>query len=64
MTRDREGAHQCNRPGDRQHQGEARGLDAHLPDEALALELSSRSEDFREGLKAFTEKRDPDFRGR
>jgi 2-(1,2-epoxy-1,2-dihydrophenyl)acetyl-CoA isomerase len=39
-------------------------LDAHLQDEALALELSSRSEDFREGLAAFAEKRDPDFRGR
>lgn len=46
------------------HQGEARALEAHLADEAFALELSSRSEDFREGLKAFTEKRDPDFRGR
>jgi 2-(1,2-epoxy-1,2-dihydrophenyl)acetyl-CoA isomerase len=39
-------------------------LDAHLQDEALALELSSRSTDFREGLAAFKEKRDPDFRGR
>jgi 2-(1,2-epoxy-1,2-dihydrophenyl)acetyl-CoA isomerase len=46
------------------HQSEARALEAHLADEAFALELSSRSEDFREGLKAFTEKRDPDFRGR
>jgi 2-(1,2-epoxy-1,2-dihydrophenyl)acetyl-CoA isomerase len=46
------------------HQGEARALEAHLADEAFALELSSRSEDFREGLKAFGEKRDPDFRGR
>jgi 2-(1,2-epoxy-1,2-dihydrophenyl)acetyl-CoA isomerase len=46
------------------HQGEGRGLEAHLADEAFALELSSRSEDFREGLKAFGEKRDPDFRGR
>jgi 2-(1,2-epoxy-1,2-dihydrophenyl)acetyl-CoA isomerase len=39
-------------------------LDAHLQDEALALELSSRSEDFREGLTAFREKRAPEFRGR
>lgn len=46
------------------HQGEGRALEAHLADEAFALELSSRSEDFREGLKAFGEKRDPDFRGR
>jgi len=46
------------------HQGEARSLEAQLADEAFALELSSRSEDFREGLTAFKEKRDPDFKGR
>ena len=46
------------------HQGEGRGLEAHLADEAFALELSSRSEDFREGLTAFREKRDPRFEGR
>ncbi|MFL6206606.1 MAG: enoyl-CoA hydratase/isomerase family protein [Acidimicrobiales bacterium] len=46
------------------HQGEARSLDAQLADEAFALELSSRSDDFREGLRAFKEKRDPDFTGR
>ena len=39
-------------------------LDAHLQDEALALELSSRSEDFREGLTAFRDRRAPEFRGR
>jgi 2-(1,2-epoxy-1,2-dihydrophenyl)acetyl-CoA isomerase len=44
--------------------GQTTPLDAHLQDEAMALELSSRSEDFREGLAAFKEKRDPDFRGR
>jgi 2-(1,2-epoxy-1,2-dihydrophenyl)acetyl-CoA isomerase len=42
------------------------GLDLrhHLSNEAFAMELSSRSPDFAEGLKAFKEKRDPDFRGR
>lgn len=32
--------------------------------EAMALELSSRTSDFREGLRAFTERRDPVFEGR
>ena len=44
--------------------GQTTPLEAHLQDEALALELSSRSEDFREGLSAFKDKRDPHFRGR
>jgi 2-(1,2-epoxy-1,2-dihydrophenyl)acetyl-CoA isomerase len=39
-------------------------LDDQLRHEAFALELSSRSQDFREGLAAFREKRDPDFTGR
>ncbi len=39
-------------------------LDQHLRDEAFAMELSSRSEDFREGLAAFVDKRDPGFTGR
>jgi 2-(1,2-epoxy-1,2-dihydrophenyl)acetyl-CoA isomerase len=43
-------------------------LDGSLVDameaEAMALELSSRSGDFREGLAAFTERRDPEFGGR
>jgi 2-(1,2-epoxy-1,2-dihydrophenyl)acetyl-CoA isomerase len=32
--------------------------------EAFALELSSRSADFREGLAAFKERREPEYRGR
>lgn len=39
-------------------------LTEQLRNEAFALELSSRSEDFREGLQAFRDKRDPEFGGR
>jgi 2-(1,2-epoxy-1,2-dihydrophenyl)acetyl-CoA isomerase len=39
-------------------------LEQQLQNEAMGLELSSRTEDFTEGLTAFREKRDPDFRGR
>jgi 2-(1,2-epoxy-1,2-dihydrophenyl)acetyl-CoA isomerase len=46
------------------HEGEARALREQLADEALALELSSRSNDFREGLRAFQERREPRFEGR
>ena len=46
------------------HTGRSAALEAHLRDEAFALELSSRSEDFREGLGAFREKRPPSFTGR
>jgi 2-(1,2-epoxy-1,2-dihydrophenyl)acetyl-CoA isomerase len=46
------------------HVGASLPLDQHLRNEAFALELSSRSEDFREGLAAFKEKRDPKFKGR
>ena len=46
------------------HESPTSSLPAQLQHEALALELSSRSEDFREGLAAFGERRDPDFGGR
>ena len=44
--------------------GKTAPLEDQLQNEALALELSSRSEDFREGLAAFREKRPPRFTGR
>jgi len=46
------------------HAGASTSLEQHLRDEAFAMELSSRSEDFREGLSAFREKRPPRFSGR
>jgi 2-(1,2-epoxy-1,2-dihydrophenyl)acetyl-CoA isomerase len=46
------------------HAGRDAPLDQHLRNEAFALELSSRTEDFREGLTAFREKRDPKFTGK
>ncbi len=46
------------------HAGTTASLPDHLADEAFALELSSRSDDFKEGLRAFREKRPPEFRGR
>jgi 2-(1,2-epoxy-1,2-dihydrophenyl)acetyl-CoA isomerase len=44
--------------------GHHKGLSAHLADEAYAMELSSRSPDFREGLAAFVQHREPSFEGR
>ena len=46
------------------HTGREAHLEAHLRDEAFAMELSSRSEDFREGLAAFAGKRPARFTGR
>lgn len=40
------------------------GIVEAMANEAMALELSSRSGDFREGLAAFKERRDPEFKGR
>jgi 2-(1,2-epoxy-1,2-dihydrophenyl)acetyl-CoA isomerase len=44
--------------------GAALPLDAHLRNEGFAMELSSRSADFREGMSAFREKRPAKFEGR
>jgi 2-(1,2-epoxy-1,2-dihydrophenyl)acetyl-CoA isomerase len=46
------------------HAGSGIALDQHLANEAFALELSSRSDDFREGLAAFRERRAPNFEGK
>jgi len=46
------------------HASAGADLPTHLRNEAFALELSSRSEDFREGLASFRDKRPPTFRGR
>ncbi len=39
-------------------------LERHLADEALAMELSSRSSDFQEFARARRDRREPDFEGR
>ncbi|MBL7502784.1 enoyl-CoA hydratase/isomerase family protein [Frankia sp. CNm7] len=46
------------------HVGAWTNLDDHLRNEAFGMELSSRSEDFREGLASFAAKRSPNFKGR
>jgi 2-(1,2-epoxy-1,2-dihydrophenyl)acetyl-CoA isomerase len=46
------------------HQGRSTTLGDQLANEAFALELSSRTQDFREGLAAFRDKRPPEFTGR
>jgi 2-(1,2-epoxy-1,2-dihydrophenyl)acetyl-CoA isomerase len=46
------------------HAGTSQDLVSQLANEGYAMELSSRSEDFREGIAAFAEKRSPNFKGR
>lgn len=46
------------------HRSLSTDLHRHLADEGLAIELSSRSDDFKEGARSAREKRPPDFRGR
>ena len=46
------------------HRALTADLSRHLADEAMAIELSSRSEDCKEASRARREKRDPDFTGR
>jgi len=46
------------------HTGAGLDLERHLANEAFALELASRSTDFREGLAALRERREPRFEGR
>ncbi|MDW3219514.1 MAG: enoyl-CoA hydratase-related protein [Acidimicrobiales bacterium] len=46
------------------HRSLTADLDRHLADEAMAIELSSRSADFAEWSRARREKRDPEFDGR
>jgi len=45
------------------HEGAGSALEPHLANEAFALEISSRTQDFREGLAALREKRPPRFEG-
>jgi 2-(1,2-epoxy-1,2-dihydrophenyl)acetyl-CoA isomerase len=46
------------------HNGASAPLEQQLRDEGFAMELSSRSRDFREGMAAFIGKRTADFQGR
>ena len=46
------------------HRGLSVDLERHLADEALAIEVSSRSDDFHEHARARRERRDPKFEGR
>jgi 2-(1,2-epoxy-1,2-dihydrophenyl)acetyl-CoA isomerase len=44
--------------------GRTKTLEDHLHDEAFSMELSSRADDFKEGLAAFKDKRPPEYKGR
>ncbi|ETB54343.1 enoyl-CoA hydratase [Mycobacterium avium 10-5560] len=44
--------------------GQHATLSQSLTQELFNLELSCRTSDFKEGLEAFRQRRDPDFRGR
>ena len=46
------------------HRAASSEITSHLADEAWAMEVSSRSEDFKEYASASREKREPDFSGR
>lgn len=46
------------------HAARSTTVEEQLRNEAFAMELSSRSEDFREGLAAFRDKRPPEYTGR
>lgn len=46
------------------HTGLGLDLDRHLANEAFAMEVSSRSQDFREGIAALRERRPTEFTGR
>lgn len=46
------------------HRAMSTDLHQHLEQEGLAIELASRSDDFKEGARAAKEKRPPDYQGR
>ncbi|MFN8028691.1 MAG: enoyl-CoA hydratase-related protein [Acidimicrobiia bacterium] len=46
------------------HTARSTTVEEQLRNEAFAMELSSRSDDFREGLAAFRDKRPPEYTGR